>query len=35
VFAEAARVLRPGGRLAMADIVSERQLADAPHGAES
>jgi arsenite methyltransferase len=28
VFAEAARVLRPGGRLAMADIVSERQLAD-------
>jgi ubiquinone/menaquinone biosynthesis C-methylase UbiE len=28
VFAEAARVLRPGGRLAIADIVSERQLSD-------
>jgi ubiquinone/menaquinone biosynthesis C-methylase UbiE len=28
VFAEAARVLRPGGRLAIADIVSERQLKD-------
>jgi arsenite methyltransferase len=29
VFAEAARVLRPGGRLAVADIVSDRQLTDA------
>jgi arsenite methyltransferase len=29
VFAEAARVLRPGGRLAIADIVSEVQLTDA------
>jgi ubiquinone/menaquinone biosynthesis C-methylase UbiE len=29
VFAEAARVLRPGGRLAIADIVAERQLTDA------
>ena len=29
VFSEAARVLRPGGRLAIADIVSERQLDDA------
>ena len=29
VFAEAARVLRPGGRLAIADIVSETQLKDA------
>ena len=28
VFAEAARVLRPGGRMALADIVSERQLKD-------
>ncbi len=29
VFAEAARVLRPGGRLAIADIVTEKQLTDA------
>jgi arsenite methyltransferase len=29
VFAEAARVLAPGGRLAIADIVTERQLTDA------
>jgi ubiquinone/menaquinone biosynthesis C-methylase UbiE len=29
VFAAAARMLRPGGRLAIADIVSERQLTDA------
>ena len=28
VFAEAARVLRPGGRVAIADIVSEQQLKD-------
>lgn len=28
VFAEAARVLRPGGRLAVADIVSERPLTE-------
>jgi arsenite methyltransferase len=29
VFTEAARVLRPGGRLALADIVTEEQLSDA------
>jgi ubiquinone/menaquinone biosynthesis C-methylase UbiE len=29
VFAEVARVLRPGGQLAIADIVSERQLKEA------
>jgi len=29
VFAEAARVLRPGGRLAIADIVTEEQLTNA------
>ena len=29
MFAEAARVLRPGGRLAVADIVTEVQLVDA------
>lgn len=28
VFAETARVLRPGGRLAIADIVTERQLTE-------
>ncbi|HZD74266.1 MAG TPA: methyltransferase domain-containing protein [Actinomycetota bacterium] len=29
VFAQAARLLRPGGRLAVADIVTERQLTEA------
>ncbi len=29
VFAEAARVLRPGGRLAIADIITDKQLTDA------
>lgn len=29
VFAEAARVLRPGGRMAIADIVTEQELTDA------
>ena len=29
VFAEAARILRPGGRLAIADIVTEKPLTDA------
>ena len=29
VFAEAARVLKPGGRLAIADIISEQKLKDA------
>ena len=32
VFAEAARVLSPGGRLAVADIVTEKQLTDAIMG---
>ena len=29
VFAEAARILRPGGRMAIADIITERPLTDA------
>jgi len=29
VFAEAARVLRPGGRMAIADIITERPLTEA------
>jgi ubiquinone/menaquinone biosynthesis C-methylase UbiE len=29
VFAEAARILKPGGRLAIADIISERQMKEA------
>jgi arsenite methyltransferase len=29
VFAEAARVLRPGGRLAIADIITEKPLTEA------
>ncbi len=32
VFAEAARVLRPGGRLALADIVTEKPLPDSVTG---